>query len=210
VASGTEVQQQALSIHQRLLRDEPTAALDAAGLLLDALVARLRARWPRLSGIEACHDAAVDVFVQYLQAPDRYDPARSSLLGWLTMQAHADLANEHASKQKRFERSWAVESDLAYAEADADRNAFAEISWVDSMPSLEESVVFAAVRKAFPDERDRRLILLMCVEGSRSTDEAAMILGLADRPKVEREAEVRRNKDRVMRRLRRLGLDRLQ
>jgi hypothetical protein len=73
---------------------------------------------------------------------------------------------------------------------------------------LEDSTVFAAVRKAFPDERDRRLIWLVCVEGSRSTDEAATILGLTDLPKEQREAEVRRNKDRVMRRLRRLGLDR--
>lgn len=210
MASGTKLQQQALDIHQRALRGDPTATFDAADLLLEALVARLRARWPRLSGTDACHDAAVDVFVQYLQAPDRYDPSRSSLLGWLTMQAHADLSNEHASKQKRFERAWMVESALSPSEPDAGRTALAEEPWVDTVPTLEDSTVFAAVRKAFPDERDRRLIWLVCVEGSRSTDEAAIILGLTDLPKEQREAEVRRNKDRVMRRLRRLGLDRPQ
>lgn len=208
MATGAERQRQALAIHERLLHGDPTASLDASDLLLDALVARLRTRWPRLAHTDACHDAAVEVFVMYLQAPDRYDPTRSSLLGWLAMQAHGDLLNEYTSKQKGFERGWLVESEVPPKSDTGDAPRVGDqVRWFDKVPDLDGSTVLNAVRNAFPDERDRRLVWLMCIDGSRSTEEAAAILGLEHLQTEERVATVKRHKDRVMRRLRRLGLE---
>lgn len=208
MAGGSQLQGQALEIHQRLLLDQPTASLDATEWLLAPLTARLRAKWPTLDP-DTCHDAATEVFVQYLQAPSRYDPRRSSLLGWLTMQAHRDLINDHESKQKAFERRWAVESSLPTMPG-TDEPAKLEdyLPSTEAMPNLELSPVLKAIRDALPDEKDRRLLWLVGHEGSRSTDEAAEILGLMHLPLAERTTEVRRNKDRIMRRLRRVGLDR--
>ena len=107
-----DLRQQALDVHQRLLRGDPTASADAAELLLDPVVARLQRKWPGLAHTDACHDAAVDVLVVYLADPSRYQPTQSSLVGWLVMQAHGDLLNDHASKPKQFERLWLVESAL--------------------------------------------------------------------------------------------------
>lgn len=205
---GAELQQQALSVHRRLLSGDPTAPADAAELLLDPLVARLNGRWPGLAHTDACHDAAVEVLVMYLVDPNRYDPNRASLVGWLVMQAHGDLKNDHASKLRRFERDWLVESELPPdPNTDAPPMVGDQVASHDTVLAVETSAVFAAVRAAFPDERDRQLIWLTCIEGSRSTDEAARVLGLENLPSAERTAQVKRAKDRVMRRLRRLGLD---
>lgn len=202
-----ELQEQALGVHRRLLAGDPTASADAAALLLYPLVKRLNARWPLLKRTDACYDAAVEVVSMYLVAPARYDQSRSSLLGWLTMQAHGDLRNDHASPSKRFERSWLVESCLP---ADPDTGQPPTVGGTvtfDVLPDVGGSQLFQTVREAFPDIRDRQLIWLMCVEGSRSTAEAARVLGLGGLPPPRLTAEVKRHKDRVMRRLRRLGLD---
>lgn len=209
MVARTQLQQQALEIHHRLLRGDPTASLDAADLLLDPLVNRLRAKWPGQNYIDECHDAATEVIVIYLEAPQRYDPARSALLTWLTMQAHGDLLNAYASPQKRFERGWIVESDLARDDSGGDARVKLgdQLVWLDAVSDLDTSQVLASVRAAFPEEHDRRLIWLMCIEGIHSTDDAAAVLDLMHLPSQERTAEVKRHKDRVMRRLRRLGLD---
>ena len=40
--------------------------------------------------------------MQYVRSPTRYDPARSTLVGWLQMQAHADLTNDYRSPTRSF------------------------------------------------------------------------------------------------------------
>ncbi len=205
---GSELRQQALEVHQRLLHGDPTASADAATLLLKPVVAHLRRKWPGLAYTDACHDAAIDVLVEYFADPSRYQPSRSSLVRWLVMQAHGDLLNDHASKPKQFERLWLVESALPADPSTGEVQRVGDQSpSFDTLPEVDGSTVLTAVRDAFPNERDRQLIWLMCIEGSHSTEEAAKVLGLAGLPPAERTAEVKRHKDRVMRRLRRLGLD---
>lgn len=55
----------------------------------------------------------------------------------------------------------------------------------------------------FPDERDRRAVLLV-ISNERSTDAFAEVWGVAELPPTERCAAVKRNKDRVKARIRRL------
>lgn len=202
------LQEQALEVHGRLLQGDPTAPLDATGLMLGPLMSRLRGRWPTLDH-DTHYDAATEVLVQYLQAPARYDPVRASVLSWLLMQAHGDLINAYRTKQKRFERSWVVESGLPASQAAGEPSPLEDyLPSTEMNPRLDPSGVLAAIREAFPDDRDRRLLWHVVVEGSQSTDEAAEILGLTHLAAAERTAEVRKNKDRIMKRLRRLDLDR--
>lgn len=199
-----ELQEQALEVHRRLLLDEPTAPLDATELLLGPLTGRLCAQWSKLDR-DACHDAATEVLVQYLQAPARYDPTRASLMSWLFLQAHRDLINDYESKQKSFERAWLVESDLLPDRITGESAQLDEhLPPTEMTPRPAPSRIITAIRNALPDEMDRRLLWAIADEGSRSTDEAANILGLMHLPPAERAAEVRKNKDRIMKRLRRL------
>ena len=206
-ASDAELWLKALDVHQRLLQGDPTASADAAELLLDPVVTRLKRKWPGTAYSDACHDAAVDVLVVYFTDPSRYKPAQSSLVGWLVMQAHGDLLNDYASKPKQFERLWLVESALPVDPNTGEVPRVGDqVPSFDTLPEVDGSAVLAAVRGAFPNECDRQLIWLMCIEGSHSTEEAAKVLGLDCLSGAERAAEVKRQKDRVMRRLRRLGI----
>jgi hypothetical protein len=206
--NGAELQEKALEVHQRLLGGDPVAPADAAELLLDQVAGRLRYKWPDVVYTDACSDAAVEVLVTYLADPSRYQPSRSSLVGWLVMQAHRDLINDYDSKPKRFERLWLVESALPVDPNTGETPRLDEqVASFDTVPVIDGSSVLAAVREAFPDERDRRLIWLMCIEENHSTEAAAEVLEITDLPSAQQTAEVKRRKDRIMRHLRRLGLD---
>ena len=64
-------------------------------------------------------------------------------------------------------------------------------------------MTLAQIREAFPDERDRRAVLLLIAD-ERSTEAFAEVWDVADLPRDERFAVVKRNKDRVKARIRRL------
>lgn len=64
------------------------------------------------AGTDGVHDAAVEVFVAYVRDPERYDPSRSNMVGWLQMQAHGDLTNDYRSPKRSFhQRSVSVMRD---------------------------------------------------------------------------------------------------
>ncbi|MGI8336756.1 hypothetical protein ACRYCC_43015 [Actinomadura scrupuli] len=201
------IQGRAVALHHRLLAGDVTASSELFELLGDRLVARLKARWPRLAGTDALHDASVDALIGYLQAPDRYDPTRAALLSWLELAAHRDLANDHASPRRTFERAWLVESALS-AELGTGEGPLLEerLAVRDVHPVEESSGVLSRIREAFPDAVDRELIFLYCIEGERSTKAAAEVLGIGGLPPGEQASEVKRHKDRILHKLRRMGL----
>lgn len=75
-------------LHADVRAGDPTAWSRMFTTLLDSLVDWLGFRWPDLRDSERLHDFAVDSIMSYLRAPDRYDPAQSSLLSYLRMDAH--------------------------------------------------------------------------------------------------------------------------
>jgi hypothetical protein len=64
--------------------------------------------------------------------------------------------------------------------------------------------VWQRVEAHFPDARDRQLLRLV-LQGERKTTRFAVVLGLADLDRVSQQREVKRHKDRIAKRLRRLG-----
>lgn len=68
----------------------------------------------------------------------------------------------------------------------------------DDYPSDREppTMTLAQIRETFPDERDRRAVLLLIAD-ERSTEAFAEVWDVADLPLDERFAVVKRNKDRV-------------
>jgi Sigma-70 region 2 len=201
-----ELQARVLGAHQRLLDGDLVASADLYELLLDPLVWALRRRWPDASWAEAVEDAAVDALVEHVRAPERYDPARASLLGWLVWQANADLINVYRSAQRQFERNVEIQSQLRNDSDDAEQSFDAVGGASDRYPVLEDSGMWARIRVAFPDRRERELIWRCWVEGERSTEVAAAILGLTDLPTAEQQQQVKIVKDRIKKKLRRMGL----
>jgi hypothetical protein len=183
-------------LHADVCAVDPTAWSRAFTTLLDSLVDWLGFRWPDLRDSERLHDFAVDAIMSYLRTPDRYDPAQSSLLSYLRMDAHGDLLNDH----DRLHRAREAELQVGVEVADLQRKGA-----TDDYPSDREppTMTLAQIREAFPDERDRRAVLLLIAE-ERSTEAFAEVWDVANLPPDERFQAVKRNKDRVKARIRRL------
>lgn len=192
--------------HERLLTGDPTATAELFELLLRPLVDRLNSRWPTRTHTDETHDAAINVLVDYIAAPQRFDPARSTLLHWLGVQAHADLINDYRSTKKAFERDLILVDDVAKARSGRKRPGVTRKrpASYDDYPSERDSPFLRRVAAAFPDPADRGLIRLMS-DGERSTVAAAEVLGVGDLPPKEQAFVVKRHKDRIMKKLRRMG-----
>lgn len=190
------------ALHARLVTGDPVASAELAEIVLPEVVVRLARRWPRTRGTDQVHDAVVEVFVQYVRSPIRYDPARSTLVGWLQMQAHADLTNDYRSPTRSFhhQRVTLIPSDTV-----ANTVSVRKLGLVstDTYPAEEEREALDRVLAAVVNPVDRRLLALI-VDGDSSTAAAAKVLGICDRPVDEQQQLVKQNKDRVKAQVKRL------
>jgi len=69
---------------------------------------------------------------------------------------------------------------------------------------VEARELWQKVERALQDERDRAALALI-LDGERSTEALAEALGLQGLPQLERQREVKRHRDRLVKVLERLG-----
>jgi hypothetical protein len=175
----------------RLLADPDTAAAFAP-VALEPLIDELAWREPRATPDEVATAAEIAVLA-VIKRPERYDPTRLPLPAYLLMIARRKLKTVRAaeSRHQRSRIPWdSVEEDLP------GRNELAE----DDSPSFDHPELRAVIATFTPAEQ-RVLDLQRC--GERRTAVFAEGLGIADRPVSEQEAEVKRVKDRILKRLQR-------
>lgn len=197
----------AASIHQRLLAGDYTAASELIATYLPILRARLRRRHPEADDEFLVADAATDSLLDYCERPALYDPTQARLLGYLTMAAERDLINALEKRQRLRRKQTSldnVEDHRPVRNAlieDGTAAAAFERAEVDGvMVRLLADQVSAAV----PDARDRQIVRLM-LAGERDTGVYAHVLGIEHHDRKEQERIVKRNKDRLKKRLERLG-----
>jgi hypothetical protein len=174
--------------------DDPTATARAFEMLLEPLKTRVAFRWSSLSRDEL-EGWALDTLISYLETPTRYDPKQSALLTYLVMDADGDMKNAYNSARARRERF------LGDVEDEASRRN--QTTDDDERFDSDDRALYARLRAAFPEERDRRVIHLM-LENVRDTESYAAALEIAYLPPDEQAAEVKRVKDRIKKRMRRL------
>lgn len=193
------------ALHGRLLAGDRVAPAELSKLVVPELVRRLSGRWPSLRGTDAVYDAAVEVFVAYLKAPERYDPSRGTLVGWLQTHAQGDLTNDYRSAPRSFDRRQVATVGVdPVAELSGSRKE-AHVT-IDAYPSDEEGSAMRRAVDALDDPRDRALLgLIIDREGSTAT--AAAVLAIEHLPHAEQARLVKQNKDRVRARVRRLLKD---
>jgi RNA polymerase sigma-70 factor (ECF subfamily) len=174
----------------------------------------LKRRWPRWKHTDVLYDAAVDVVLDYIEAPERYYPSSGSLLRWLEVAAHRDLINTYRSARQRR----AIELLPLSAVADPERppdDVLAGVTPIgqarlapapDNAERLDGLGVWRRIRQACPDERERELIWACWVDGERSSEELARILGVDYLPVEQRRRRVKDARDVARRKLRRMGL----
>jgi DNA-directed RNA polymerase specialized sigma24 family protein len=193
-------------LHRRVLNRDPTAKADVFETLLDPLIDSLGYRWPGLRGEDQLRDNAIDSVFNYLAAPERYDPKRCSLLTYLRMDAHNDLINAYRSPAQAVKVvPLPEESHSGVRDGRRLRKVDSALISTDSYPS--DSPLAGLVRQvvdAFPDKHDREIVTLL-MQGQRSTTIYAQVLGLSGLSASEQEKRVNREKDRIRKRLRRIG-----
>jgi|SRR3990172_6665826 len=191
-------------LHQRLRQGDPAAPSEVILAYLEPLNRRLRQRFPWVQDETLIQDATTDALFQYVQSPERFDPTKSSLSSYLTMAARGDLLNALARERRRSARQVPLET---VAEAALAGNTLEE----DESPGSAEEDRMAAsqfmhhVLQQVPDPQDRELLKLM-LAGERKTIRYAGLLQIEHRSEAEQRRIVKRHKDRLKKRLQRLGV----
>ena len=198
------------AFHQRLLADDDLpASAELAEWLYELLVRETHAR--------ACANAAdgtvsVDpvlveeavgqALLDYIEAPERYNPDLASLQRYLVMAAYRDFQNL-SMKEARLIGPQRYLSLLTTEEAEQDL--------VDGQQDLDRIIgrihaesLWQMIQTQFPDSTEQQIVTLL-VDGIRSAQPYVQLLGLASLSTDEQAKEVKRVKDRIAKRLRRIG-----
>jgi RNA polymerase sigma-70 factor (ECF subfamily) len=166
----------------------PAAKEEIAARYLPLLTHYLRCAFPREA--EDVRDTAADTaLLNFLDVPERFDPARGGLGKYLRVSARCDLLNllEHEARAR-----WGIPLDSVAELADG-RNVSpdGELTW--DHPRL------AAECASFNTEE--RITFELMREGVRDTPAFAVGLGLTHLAAAEQAVAVKRFKDRVKKRL---------
>ena len=194
-------------LHQRLIERDPLAPSDLVETLMDELVRRVRAKAHTTSNDVLVYDAVTDALLAYAQQPTKYSPAKSGLLTYLTMSAYGDYLNMVARERRRKTREVPFEN-VEHRLHDGN-NWMADVE--DTIMERhgvftphERSRLLQRVSEEFPDPQDRKLLNLMLL-GERKTAAYSAVLGIQAFDHDEQRGVVKRHKDRLTKRLERLG-----
>jgi hypothetical protein len=178
---------------ERLRSADPTVSADVAAAHLDGLIAHLRRCNPTVDE-QVVNSAAVDALVGLFKNPLGFDPTKLTLGAYLRMAAAADLKN--LLKQELRHHRGRASPDCVEDAPDGrneDRGEPDGLSFDD--PALAAVIAgFSPVEKQFLD---------LMRAGEKRTSELAAVLGLSDRPGDEQQAEAKKVRDRLIKRLQR-------
>ena len=173
------------TIDERIKRGDRTAREELAENFLGPLRTRLRRPFRWVRDRDLIDDAVVDAILSYIKHPDRYDPHRMSLPGYLLMTAKANVWDVLKGRRRR--------------EKCERREYFVELCQLASNIYIgdeedQSSLVTNFVAGLFEDPVDR-IMAGMVVDDERSTAKFAAVLGIAHLPASEQREIVKRDKD---------------
>ncbi|NVJ20596.1 sigma-70 family RNA polymerase sigma factor [Myxococcus sp. AM011] len=180
-------------LHERVLRREPWVSEDVFRVFMDPIIKALCKKRSEMH--EEARDAAIDAIYSYLGNPERYVARKSRLSSYLTRAAKMNTLDQyrhHEARQRR-ERKFG-EVFVLRAPAPKDRMEII----------VETRIILERVEQALLEEKDR-IFLGLVLQGERSTRVLAEAMNLPPLSEIERRREVKRNRDRLMKLLERLG-----
>ncbi len=196
-----------LALHRRLLEGDPTAPADVADKLLQPLLTRLRHRYPNLTNETILYDSVVDAVLSYSERPGQFDPSKATLLGYLTMSAKGDVLNALARRKKRATREVSLQLVEDSPQARKSLSGHGNVASADDLviEHLDSSRLMEHMRAAAHSPEDGRVLQLL-VDGERRTERFAAALGVDHLAAGEQKRVVKQAKDRLKKRLERLGV----
>jgi len=186
-------------IHKRLLAEDATASAELVETIMDELTEKLGGRYPNQRGSDLIADAITEALMGYIKNPAQYKPEKMGLFSYLLMSANGDMLNSLAKVRRRKE----IFFEDVELEA-ADGKEFVEAVAVGPETRIHAQRLRKEIYELFDDPKDRDIASLI-IEGERSTEAFAEIIGIKDMSDDEKRREVKRHKDRIKKRLERYG-----
>lgn len=182
------------ALHTRIVAGDVTATSELFALVQRPLAAVVRKRISQLAWDDAC-DAATDAIVSYINAPDRFDPTRAGLFGYLALIARRDSLNllrDYRAAQKKQTR-------------------VVELSAADGKDYCDDAATKLDAERILRDHLDEIVkedgdeeVLRLFLAGEGETAAYAAVLGISDHPEAEQKKVVKQRRDRIEQRLKRL------
>lgn len=183
-------------IHEDVLEGEVAAPLAVFQEALGPLAGMIRRRFPGFDGDRA-HDIATDAILLYLEDPRRCDTSKGSLWALLCTIAMGDAQDAARRDRRRGELQPKADRHVELWNSHANERESAE-SGIDARRIMEKHG-----DRLIRDARDEQLLGLI-LDDEKSTARFAEALGLDPRAETT-EREVKRAKDRMLLRLKRLA-----
>jgi RNA polymerase sigma-70 factor (ECF subfamily) len=171
---------------------------------LRPLLARLEATFPHDDPHlrqTAVHEALLD----YVQHPQRYDPAQTDLGAYLRMAARRDLLNlrQREARHRRRREPWSVVEDEDNGGNLSGREEEPPAALLRREEAEGREALFQAVAEGCSPQEKRVLDLMRA--GERRTSAYADAVDAGGQPSEEQERVVKRVKDRLKKRIERGG-----
>jgi len=189
-------------IHKRLITRDPIAPAELAEAFLEPLVKKLTMLFPLVKDDHKIQDAVTDTLINYIQKPLQFDPSKNSLNGFLIMSAKRDLQNILA-KQYRLKTKEKV-SECVEVLSDSGNKQLERIFINSPVGNLIEKEMRQKINVLFDEPKEREFLDLM-LHGERVTEKYSAVLGIENLPISEQRKIVKRHKDRIGKKLERLG-----
>lgn len=199
----SELADTALVLHAKLLADDPTATARIAELLLPAVVSHLRIKYPKQH--EHMHvEAASDALLEYLGNPSRFDPSKAQLDTYIKYAASRDMINL-INKDNRRAGKFQIVDPVELPESDRNNIEHASEDPIlrDIIDAADEQDLELLITQTFDSDIDRE-VARMVLDGVRETSEYVEVLGISEFDRSEQAAIVKKHKDRVKVRLKRI------
>ena len=184
--------------HQRICaRGDPTAFVELAEELYASLVQDVCRRAGNHADPMLVEEAVGQAMLNYHDKPERYDPERMNLHGYLVMAAYRDFQNAEAREHRVSQHQISL-SDPAFLEFDVMRNQVSAVS----TGGIAAEELWAMIEELFSDPTEQQIVELI-VNHVHSPEPYVQLLHLQDLPDDEQLRQVRLVKYRITRRLRR-------
>jgi DNA-directed RNA polymerase specialized sigma24 family protein len=192
------------AIHERLVNGDPTASEELARKYLPLIQRHVSGRAHAHGVYDVINDAAVDAVFGYIRSPEKFDPGKSGLYGYLKRAAERDLINA-VQKDRRRRRGEELHADVELSIVARNRS-----SEVDRIRHDSENEALSRIQgqremadlTGTANQQDQALLRLMA-EGERVTGKFAIVLGVTDLPIADQRRIVKQHKDRLKAQLKR-------
>jgi RNA polymerase sigma-70 factor, ECF subfamily len=192
-------------IHRRILQDDATAFAELCEAVLPVLVKFLQVRFSEPDS-HLCESTAIDCLLKYYQTPNIYNPEQISLFAYLRMAARYDLMSAVSKEQRLHQRLTSLDELVEGPHTLKDEQQDSQVA-LDDLLQRHTDWTFTEITQALEADLDpveKRCLWLM-LEGVRENARYVEALELDQMDETEQRTEVKRAKDRLVKKLQRFG-----